>query len=70
MTPPTAEQTIALTAEARTWPTIAAVAERSGISTRTIRRAVVSGELPYLRLGVTRISPDAFAAWIATRQER
>ncbi len=57
-----------LLAQARTWPTIKQWADCTGISGRTIRQAVADGRLPAIKVNVARISPAAFAAWVAARQ--
>lgn len=64
----TTDEALRLAAEAATWPTIAELAEATGVSGRTLRQAVADGRLPATRLNVARINPDDFAAWFAARQ--
>lgn len=64
----TTQHVLDLLDEARTWPTIKEWAEQTGMSGRTIRQAVADGNLPAIKVNVARVSPDAFAAWVAARQ--
>lgn len=64
----TADEAISLAAQAATWPTIAQLAETTGIAGRRIRAAIADGDLPATRLNVLRVNPDDFAAWFAARQ--
>jgi excisionase family DNA binding protein len=44
----------------RRYETLAAAAERTGMSTRTLRRRIADGSLPAYRTGprIVRVSPD------------
>jgi excisionase family DNA binding protein len=50
------------------WQTVGMVADRLGVSTRTVLRWIGRGELEALRLpsGRLRISENAYNAWIAS----
>lgn len=56
--------------EVAAWPTLTELAEQSGFRRRTLARAVTTGELAYVRHNVVRVSPVAFADWLARRQDR
>jgi hypothetical protein len=62
------EEVLALATEARSWPTIGALADRYRVNGRAIRKAVANGDLQAVRLNVLRINPASFAAWLDARQ--
>jgi excisionase family DNA binding protein len=53
-------ETHAQSATPRRYETLAAAAERTGMSTRTLRRRIADGSLPAYRTGarMLRVSPD------------
>lgn len=66
----TYEGAVSTAQHAKDWPTIAELAQATGIRGRTLRQAAADGRLNSTRTNVTRIDPDDFARWFAARQRR
>lgn len=64
----TAEDLLALSEMAKDWLTVNEVSARSGVSVRTLNRAIRNGHVLAHKTNVTRVEPVSLAAWLASRQ--
>ena len=54
---------------AKGWLTVREAADRSGVSVRTLNRAIDNGHVIAFKTNVSRVEPASFAAWLVSRQK-
>ena len=68
MTTITPQDVLAITEMAKGWLTVRDAADRSGVSVRTLNRAIAHGHVIAFKTNVSRVEPASFAAWLLSRQ--
>jgi len=65
----TSNDVLAITEMAKGWLTVREAADRSGVSVRTLNRAIDNGHVIAFKTNVSRVEPASFAAWLLSRQK-